>query len=269
MRLLVERRYLAQDQPSGLEAALHAGGHHVAVEDPEDCSPSEERCLDGQDVVVARGRSQPLLDALRRAEAGGAVTINRSAAIAAVRDKAHMTLTLANHVPTPPTFIGAPAQLAEDVPARSFPLIVKPVLGDNCRGLRLLTSPSQLRTLHWPEPLALAQTYVPNDGFDLKIYGVGSRLWVVRKPSPFLRPAGASLAGRGAEMVPITPALHNLGRRCSGLFGLELFGVDCIETPDGPLVIEVNDFPNYTAVPSASRHLAEYVVGRAQRRHPS
>jgi glutathione synthase/RimK-type ligase-like ATP-grasp enzyme len=40
--------------------------------------------------------------------------------------------------------------------------------------------------------------------------------------------------------------------------------VDCIETPGGLLVIEVNDFPNYTSVPDADKKLADYVVRRAQ-----
>lgn len=71
--------------------------------------------------------------------------------------------------------------------------------------------------------------------------------------------AGDSKAG----IIPITSELEELGRRCGKLFGLELYGVDCIETDDGPVVIEINDFPNYTGVPEADERLAEFVVGRA------
>ena len=56
--------------------------------------------------------------------------------------------------------------------------------------------------------------------------------------------------------------LQNLGRQCSRLFGLELYGVDCLETGNGPVVIEVNEFPNYTSVPQASERLADYVLRR-------
>jgi glutathione synthase/RimK-type ligase-like ATP-grasp enzyme len=51
-----------------------------------------------------------------------------------------------------------------------------------------------------------------------------------------------------------------LALRCGRLFGLELFGVDCVEGPGGPLVIEVNEFPNYTGVPRADELLADHVV---------
>jgi ribosomal protein S6--L-glutamate ligase len=63
-----------------------------------------------------------------------------------------------------------------------------------------------------------------------------------------------------AEPVLISPELVALGRQCGELFGLELYGVDCILTPDGPTVIEVNEFPNYTAVPNAKERLAHYVI---------
>jgi glutathione synthase/RimK-type ligase-like ATP-grasp enzyme len=48
------------------------------------------------------------------------------------------------------------------------------------------------------------------------------------------------------------------------LFGLELYGVDCIETPNGPVVIEVNDFPNYSGVPGSDQLLADHVIFRAK-----
>jgi ribosomal protein S6--L-glutamate ligase len=62
--------------------------------------------------------------------------------------------------------------------------------------------------------------------------------------------------------VEATPALQDLGRRCGRLFGLDLYGVDCIETADGVLIIEINDYPNYTNVPDANAHLARYVEQR-------
>ncbi len=64
--------------------------------------------------------------------------------------------------------------------------------------------------------------------------------------------------------MPLSQELVDLARRCRELFGLELYGVDCILTPDGPTVIEINEFPNYTAVPNADKRLADYVIQRAR-----
>jgi glutathione synthase/RimK-type ligase-like ATP-grasp enzyme len=87
----------------------------------------------------------------------------------------------------------------------------------------------------------------------------------VRRPSPIdsdgtLRPAGDI----GVE-VPVTPLLRSLARVCGRLFGLRLFGIDCVLGPGNvPLVVEVNDFPTYRGLPGAVNEvLADIVLARA------
>jgi ribosomal protein S6--L-glutamate ligase len=126
-----------------------------------------------------------------------------------------------------------------------------------------------MAVVEWHEPVALAQSYLATDGYDLKLYGMGEQVWAVRKPSPFNKRNESEGAESKAGLVPLTAELEQLGRRCGKLFGLELFGVDCIETDQGPLVIEINDFPNYTGVPEADQRLADYVVGRAEQEKPA
>jgi ribosomal protein S6--L-glutamate ligase len=219
--------------------------------------------LDELDLVVGRGRSPALFCVLTGAEHRHTPTINRRAAIAAVHNKAEMAVALAAAgVPTPKTFLGTPGDLMAQVPTACYPLIVKPSFGDNCVGLRILERAEELAALTWPEPLVLAQQYLVSDGKDLKLYVIGDEVWAVRKPSPL--GAGGHRSAAGVELVPCTAFLRNLGRRCGELFGLELYGVDCLATPDGPFVIEVNDFPNYTGVPAADERLAKYVVSRVR-----
>jgi ribosomal protein S6--L-glutamate ligase len=143
--------------------------------------------------------------------------------------------------------------LAEHVP--SYPLVLKPVFGDNGRGLKVVQTAEELLQLEWEEPMVLAQQYIPSDGYDLKLYAIGDAIWAVRKPSPL-----ADLQQGKAEPVLISQELVALGRQCGELFGLELYGVDCILTPDGPVVIEINEFANYTGVPNANERLAHYVI---------
>ncbi len=83
-------------------------------------------------------------------------------------------------------------------------------------------------------------------------------MFAVRKPSP-ITPCRLATA----EPARLVDRLADLVRTCGRLFGLSLFGVDCLETPAGPLVMEVNDFPNYTAVPDADQRLASHALGAA------
>jgi ribosomal protein S6--L-glutamate ligase len=253
--IAAEPRYLAQRQPAGLVAALTRAGHPLVFLDPESATPLSLR---GLDVVVARGRSEALLDLLGRAEAAGIATVNSRAAVAAVLDKAEMARALAGAgIPSPATRVGALDAIARASRTEDFPMVVKPIFGDNARGVRVVSSPDELARLPWSEPLALAQPLVPSDGDDLKLYVAGPAVWAVKKPSPIAHRGGP------ARLVPATPALEALAHRCGRLFGLELFGVDCIETPRGPVVIEVNDFPNYTGIDGVDEQLARHVVGRA------
>jgi len=263
--VLVEARYLAHAQPRGMVRALTAGGHRVTVFNTQSALRDTEnsRWFAGLDLLIARGRSTDLLARLSVAEAAGIPTLHRRQAIAALRDKAHMAARLrAAGIPVPPTWIGPTAQVRRKIPRAAYPLILKPVNGDNCQGIRIVDTPHALDHAAGSESCVIAQRLLPNNGYDVKLYVVGENVWAMRKRSA-LR-GGASAATR----LALPKAWRDLARRCGEIFGLELFRVDCIETDGALQVIEVNDFPNYTGVPAADFMLAVHVVqfGYARRR---
>jgi len=272
--VLVERRYLSQAQPGGMIAALRARDCRVRVIDPQAHAVllGEDGWLAGLDLVVARGRSWSVLCMLAWAEARGVPTINRRAAVGAVHNKAEMALALESAgVPMPRTFLGSPHALGGRLRdrGRSQPLVLKPTFGDNGDGLQLVSQDSELRDVEWPEDVALAQELVPGPGTERKLYGIGDEVWAVERPARFATAADAPAAAPAAAAAagePATAAETGLARYCRRIFGLELFGLDCIPAAGGPVVIEVNDFPNYTGVPDASERLAEFVIAHAQRR---
>ena len=238
-------------------------GHSVMIIQPED------RVLDANDsgwtrdidIAVARGRSWGALCLLEWLERHDVTVINPRAAIAAVHNKAEMMVRLASAgIPIPRTFIGSPRQIARELSHEDFPVIVKPIFGDNCRGLELAYNREQLDEMEWPETMAVVQHFISGIEFDLKLYCIGREVWAVRKPSPLAAKFFPHVAQLSPEIVPLTAAWRSLALRCREVFGLELFGVDCIETEDGPLVIEVNEFPNYSAVPGADEKLSQFVL---------
>ncbi len=261
--LIAEGRYLTHLQPRGLAAELSARGHDIRLLDPEveAFATDDERWLTGADVVICRGRSPAVLSLLRWAETRGIRTINRRESIASVLNKAEMSVALtAAGVPMPASFMGPLAKLAGTISESQYPVILKPVFGDNCRNLKVVNNAAELKTTPWPEPAALAQQFMRTNGYDLKLYGIGTEVQAVRKPSCM-----AERDGRPAVpyMVPVSREMRELALRCAELFKLELFGVDCIETSQGLMVVEVNDFPNYTSVPGAAGRLADFVLTRA------
>lgn len=257
--ILVEHRYLYQSQPTGLIHALVRRGHQPKVIDPQTTlyRLDDDQWLQNLDLVVARGRSLGVLGLLAWLEKQGVPTFNRHAGVMAVHNKVNMSMALATaNIPTPPTFFGAPEKLRQ-APVSFFPLILKPIFGDNGRGLYLVEDAKAAAQVSWPEPFLLAQHYLPNDGYDVKLYGIGDRAWAVRKPSP-LHPSTEP-----PEPLTLTQEMCDIFVRCRQLFGLDLFGVDCIQGDDGLSVIEVNEFPTYSGVPDASDHLVDWLEQQA------
>jgi ribosomal protein S6--L-glutamate ligase len=260
--VLLERRYRSQAQPSGLIRSFKEQGFQVTVIDSSKARKNLYQDTQHRTLAVIRGRSRELLALVSQLETRGVQTINRSDAIRSVLNKASMGVALQKAgVPTAATYYEPAQVLARRLSRGAYPLILKPVFGDNARGLRIVSSAEDLAALDWPEPLALAQTYLVNDGYDLKLYCIGDDVWAVRKPSPL---SIHQILDKQAQPVPITPQLKQLAQRCGALFGLEFYGVDCILTPSGPVVIEVNDFPNYTGISEANERLAYYIIHKAR-----
>jgi glutathione synthase/RimK-type ligase-like ATP-grasp enzyme len=254
--VLVEGRYRAQRQPRGLIDALRRRGHVARVIDPRETvqRAGDDAWLRNVDLVVARGRSWELLTLLSSAEEAGVPVMNRRQAISSVHNKADMAVHMARaNIPMPRTWIGTPQFLASSIPADAFPLVVKPIFGDNSRGVRVFCSPDDLRAVQHSDAM-LGQQFLPNDGFDVKLYAIGGEVWAVRKPSPL-----APNASVETELMTVTGEARDLALRCGELFGLQLFGVDCVESGPGLSVIEVNDYPNYSSVPDAGGRIADLI----------
>jgi ribosomal protein S6--L-glutamate ligase len=280
--VVTDRRYLGQRMPLALIDRLRDVGvpTRLVVADelvvglgdgPGSGGSDPWADLAPGDVVVARTRHPWGLALLRGIRQPGVEVLTPLEGVAAVRNKSRAALTLAQHgVPTPPTFLAASPAALRELPPERFPLLLKPYLGDNARGIAAVRDPSELDDLAWRDGMVLAQTFVPCGGVDTKVYVAGERMWAVRRPSPLAVEGGWSPNGNGASgakadhavPVPMTPTLRRLATSCGALFGLELFGLDVLESSDGPVVVDVNEFPNYTGVPDAPEVIGRIVMGR-------
>jgi len=221
------------------------------------------RDLQPGDVVVARTRNRAALAMLRSAERAGVTVLTPPDPIAAVRDKPRAAQVLASHgVPTPQTWLVDSPSVLHRLPATSFPLLLKPHAGDNARGIVLVGAAAELDDVEWTDSMVLAQEYVESGAVDVKVYAAGDQVWAVRRPSPLSLPGRPVVAGM--ERVPVGPELRRLARACAAAFSLDLLGIDVLETSRGPLVVDVNEFPNYTGIDEAPDAVTGLVTGALQ-----
>jgi glutathione synthase/RimK-type ligase-like ATP-grasp enzyme len=104
----------------------------------------------------------------------------------------------------------------------------------------------------------IVQEHISGPGEDLKVYVVGDQVFAVRKPF-----SETSFAVPGRP-VAVDPEVRDAALRTGRALGLGLYGLDIIESPDGPYVVDVNYFPGYKGVPDAGAVIADYIDAYAQ-----
>lgn len=161
-------------------------------------------------------------------------------------------------VPTPDTWAMTDPALLEPELARR-PLLVKPYMGHRGAGVRIVHDAAALAAAaaSGDYPM-IVQEFIPGPGEDLKVYVVGEQVHAVSKPF-----SENSFAVPGRP-VPVTPEVRDAALRTGAALGLGLFGLDIIESSDGPFVVDVNYFPGYKGIPDAAAMIADYIDAYAQ-----
>ena len=181
--------------------------------------------------------------------------LNPYLSCAAVHNKVMSQRRLqAARIPTPHAWLTGDLGLLRST-VEERPLFIKPYIGGRGAGVRLVRTVDELAELPSPDQLMLVQEYIP--GAELKVYVIGSEVWAIRKPD-----------GESREVVATSPEVCAIALECGRIFGLGLYGLDVIEGPDGPVVIDLNYFPSYKGVPDAADRLAEYIEGYATGAYP-
>jgi ribosomal protein S6--L-glutamate ligase len=191
----------------------------------------------------------------------GATIVNPYPATSAIHDKIVAAGVLQRAgVRVPDTYTCArPADLAPLLDAG--PLIVKPYDGAGGHHVHIVRDPAELASVpHEKRQPVFAQRYHPPRGPDLKLYVIGERVFGVKKPFP-----RTTVAEKSGEPFAPDPELCDIAFACGAAFGIELYGVDVIESDDGRYVVDVGSLPGYRGVPDAPRLLAEHLLAAARR----
>jgi len=264
---IVEERYEKDVMPGAVVDVLRSWGHEVDVLRPNGMVAdlwelfSDATRYDAFVLkTVSEGPGLTLLDA---AGVAGVTTVNDHRAIRTARDKAVAAVRArAAGIPFPRTWFASRTALLDQIPADAYPLVIKPNNGSSLRDVYRVDSPEELARLEIEDSSRmLAQPYVPNPGYDLKVYNTGDEVFATVKRSP-LHPAADVVE----EQIEVTPELRELALAVGSAFGLDIYGIDVVQTPAGYMVLDVNDFPGFGMVPQAAERLARTVL-RVTRRN--
>ncbi|HET8839910.1 MAG TPA: hypothetical protein VFN35_00525, partial [Ktedonobacteraceae bacterium] len=144
-------------------------------------------------------------------------------------------------------------------PPEIYPVVVKPNNGSSHQNLHLVHTPQEMELLHLNERIYyLAMHYVENAGYDIKLYVTGQEVHAVRRSSP--------LHGAIEEAeIPVSSEMLKIARRTGQVFGLDLYGLDVLETSKGLTITDIKDFPSFYGVPRKVASVAEYILHAAYR----
>ena len=271
MRLcfIVEEQYRDEVMPLAVAEELATGGHDVDILEPSasvTCLSQLTRYGEGSHAayVLKTVSEGPGITLLEAAAAVGIATVNNARAIRLVRDKAVAAAFARRHdIAFPVTYFVASPELLRQIDPADYPLVVKPSNGSSCRDIYRVEDRAELDALDLHgggDRFFLAQPYVPNTGVDIKLYNTGQDVFAVHKRSPLHRSAAVT-----EQLVPVSPELGDLAWRVGQVFGLDIYGVDVVETDHGFVVLDVNDFPSFGMVPDAARLMAETIERIATR----
>ncbi len=208
-------------------------------------------------IRVLTGVSEPAFQFALRAEALDMPVVDDSQSIIRCGNKVFLEELLRREgIPTPRSRIITPHTPWETVAELGFPFVVKLPDGSFSNAVHKVVTRDDFQErsaeMFRRSPLILAQEWLPTD-FDWRVTVLDGKLlftaryfmarghWQIRSEQK-----GTERYGR-VEAVPRAHAPREVvdaALRAAALIGDGLYGVDLKETPNGPVVIEVNDNPN-------------------------
>ena len=238
------------------------------------------RPFSGADVYLPRlgaNISEHSLALVRHLEASGALVVNGSRALETARDKLRtLQLLAANGLPTPRTaFAPDPAYLRAALRSvGGAPVVIKLPRGAQGKGVMRAGAPEEAQAVAdvmWSlQRDAIVQEYVGEARRgDLRIIVIGGEVAAaVRRRAPRGEFRANLHRGGSARLAVPDGRCAELARSAAALCGLEIAGVDLLETGRGPLVLEVNAAPGFEGVERAGGpKVAPLIVDCLERRY--
>ncbi|MDI6825628.1 MAG: RimK family alpha-L-glutamate ligase [Candidatus Aenigmarchaeota archaeon] len=181
-----------------------------------------------------------------------------------------------NNLPVPETYLALKRSVTENVLDEIvYPVVLKLLYGSMGRGVIFADSKQSaitfIDTLELFKQPIFVEEYVKNPGEDIRAYVIGDRVIASMKriAKKNERRSNIGVGGKGIK-YDIPQKIADLACDAAGALGMEICGVDIIEGPKGPTIIETNINAQFQGLESATkrnvaRQIVEYLKERVKK----
>ena len=179
------------------------------------------------------------------------------------------------NLPMPRTYLSATIEAAKDVLSKmNYPIIMKFPQGTQGKGVMFADSFASASTildaLHALNQPFLIQEYVETGSTDVRLIVVGDKVAAAmkRKGHGVDKRANIHAGGAGESFVP-DAYTEKIAVDAAKAVGADICGVDILEGPTGPLIIEINISPGLQGITEATKvdvadKIAKYLYDRTK-----
>ena len=210
----------------------------------------------------------------RQFERMGTYVANSSDGINNSRDKLHATQVLsANHIPVPTTALVRDWRDVERAIRQvgGVPCVIKVPEGTQGSGVFLAHTEREASEIAWKvletSNRVLVQEYIKEShGRDIRVLVVGGKVVAAMRRRAHGREFRSNFhLGGSVEKVDLPADFARIACKAARLLGLDIAGVDLLESARGPLLLEVNSSPGLEGIEKATGinvagHIMTHVV---------
>jgi RimK family alpha-L-glutamate ligase len=143
-------------------------------------------------------------------------------------------------------------------------VVVKPLFGSRGVGSTRVSDPEVARrvfkAISFHHGVVYLQEFIPHGISDIRAFVIGDRVTASMRRVAETWKTNISL---GAKPVACTldRDLEDLAVKAAGIIGCKVAGVDILESPDGPLIIELNSQPGWRGLQSVTEaNIADQII---------
>ncbi|MBE0513196.1 RimK family alpha-L-glutamate ligase [Candidatus Bathyarchaeota archaeon] len=239
-----------------------------------DASVGETNILQDLSAVITRpigrGSLEEIIfrmDLLHRLERLGMLIINPPLSIERSVDKYYTLALLEEHgLPVPRTAVTESREealkcfheLGEDV-------VMKPLFGSRGIGSTRISDSDiaarVFRTISFYHGVLYLQEFIPHGVSDIRAFVVGDRVIASMHRIAETWKTNVSLGAKPVS-INLDEELENLAVKAAEVIGCKVTGVDILEGPKGPVVVELNSQPGWRGLQSVTKiNIADEIIG--------